>query len=368
MAGIEDDASDDSDDEVLFGNSRQRSLEKLEAVNKLLTIEGHSPITRTLHVGWVEATPKTQKYYISKMEDVVSSVLEVIAPNDAGLLWSALKASPGINDRYNEPRAESSLLSALIESYKQATHSSTRKNILSVIADKLSFNDLQKLIPDLSRRRFTEARRHGIQYGAEALASQIGKKNTILRQRIDPGQVEHFIEFITGQNVIQDLPFGRRTLRLTSGESMEIPNVIRLLIPSRLVDQYLHFCQETGFKPLGKSTLLKVISESCGASVRKCMQGLDNYLAEGTKAFDDLRVIVDKLSQTGMTNEKATQLKESLTEAKQYLKGDYKVECIPCISIQYFLSCVVTSQRSDFPGARVNRMLRCRSLHQVCTE
>ena len=160
MVGIEDDASGDSDDEVLFGNSRQRSSEKLEAVNKLLNIEGHSPITRTLHAGWVEATPKTQKYYISKMEDVVSSVLEVIAPNDAGLLWGALKASPGINDRYNEPKAESSLLSALIESYKQATHSSTRKNILSVIADKLSFHDLQKLIPDLSRRRFTEACRH----------------------------------------------------------------------------------------------------------------------------------------------------------------------------------------------------------------
>ena len=144
--------------------------------------------------------------------------------------------------------------------------------------------------------------------------------------------------------------------------------MIRLLIPSRLVDQYLHFCQETGFKPLGKSTLLKLISESCGASVRKCMQGLDNYLAEGTKAFDDQRAIVDKLSQTGMTNEKATQLKESLTEAKQYLKGDYKVECITCIFIQYFLFCVVTSKRSDFPGARVNRVLSCRSLHQVCTE
>ena len=368
MVGIEDDASDDSDDEVLFDNSRQRNSEKLEAVNKLLSIEGHSLITRTLHVGWVEAAPKTQKYYISKMEDVVSSVLEVIAPNDAGLLWGALKASPGINDRYNEPKAESSLLSTLIESYKQATHSSTRKNILSFIADKLSFHDLQKLIPELSRRRFTEAHCPGIQYGAQALASQIGKNNTILRQQIDPGQVEHFIEFITSQNVIQDLPFGRRTLRLTSGESMEIPNVIRLLISSRLVDQYLRFCQETGVKPLGKSTLLKVISESCGASVRKCMQGLDNYLAEGTKAFDDLRAIVDMLLQTGMTNEKATQLKESLTEAKQYLKGDYKVECITCIFIQYFLFCVVTSKRSDFPGACVNRVLSCRSLHQVGTE
>lgn len=217
---------------------------------------------------------------------------------------------------------------ALVESYKQAIHSSTRTNILSVIADKLSFYDLQKLIPGLSRRCFTVARRHGVQYGAEALATQIGKKNTILRQRIDPSQVEHFIEFITSQNVIQDLPFGRRKLRLTSGEEIDIPNVFRLLIPSRLVDQYLHFCLETGFKPLGKSTLLKVIAESCGASVRKCMQGLDNYLADGTRAFDDLKVIVEKLSQVGLTNEKVTQLKESLTEAKQYLKGDYKVGCI----------------------------------------
>ena len=122
-------------------------------------------------------------------------------------------------------------------------------------------------------------------------------------------------------------------MRLTSGEEINIPNVIRLLIPSRQGDQYLHFCHETGFKPLGKNNLLKVIAESCGASVRKCMQGLDNYLAEGTRAFDDLRVIVDKLSQAGLTNEKVAQLQESLTEAKQYLKGDYKLGCITYIFI-----------------------------------
>ena len=57
------------------------------------------------------------------------------------------------------------------------------------------------------------------------------------------------------------------------------------------------------------------------------MQGLDNYLAEGTRAFDDLRLIVDKLSQASLANEKVTRLQESLTEAKQYLKGDYKVGC-----------------------------------------
>lgn len=76
---------------------------------------------------------------------------------------------------------------------------------------------------------------------------------------------------------------------------------------------------------------MKVIAESCGASVRMCMQRLDNYLAEGTRAFDDLRGIVDKLSQAGLTNEKAAQLQECLTEAKQYVKGDYKVGCITYI-------------------------------------
>lgn len=362
IVGTEDDASDNSDDEVIVSNSRQKISGKLEAINNLLSLAGHGPITRTFHVGWVYATPKTQKYYTSTMNEVVNSVLEIIAPNDAGLLWSDLNASPSINNWYNEPRTESSLLTVLIESYKQATHSSTRKNILSVMADKLSFNDLQKLISGLSRSRFTAARRHGVQSGAEALATHIGKKKMILIQKIDPAQVEHFIEFITRQ----DLPFGTRKLRLTSGEEINILNFIRILILYRPGDQYLHFCHETGFKPLGKSTLLKVIAESCGASVRKCIQGLDNYLAEGTRVFDDLRVIVDKLSQASLTNEKAAQLQESLTEDKQYLKEDYKVECITYIFIlsgQEVFMCVVKANVSDFLGARINRVLNCRSLH-----
>lgn len=54
---------------------------------------------------------------------------------------------------------DSSLLTAIIESYKQAAQGSTRKKILSVMADKLSFKDLEKLIPGLSRYRFTATRR-----------------------------------------------------------------------------------------------------------------------------------------------------------------------------------------------------------------
>lgn len=326
---------DSADETVTFKSLHGK---KLTAINELLCLEGHRPLTRTLQIPWLDASTKTQKFYRSKAEEVVSTVLEVIAPDDAGLLWSALKASQRINNRFNEycTTSDSSLMLALVESYKQASNNNTRKNILSVIADKLSFNDLEKLIPGISRHRFTTARRHGLQYGADALATQIGTTSKAVREKVDPEQVEHFISFITGQNAIQDLPFGLRKLRLTTGEEIEIPNVIRLLIPSRLVDQYLQFCRETGFEPLGKSTLLKIISESCSASVRKCMKGLDNYLAEGTRAIEDLIYVVDKLSQAGMPDKKATDLKNALIESKQYLKGDYKVSFVRIHIYTYF--------------------------------
>jgi hypothetical protein len=325
---VEDRPIIDSDEEVTIQNQK---TEKIETINKLLSLDGHPPIKRTLNARWTDATPKTTKYYVSKMEEIVSTALEIVAPNDAGLLWRALKDSPGINLRYNETTADSSLLYAMVESYNQATHSSTRKNILSVIADKLSFRDLEKLIPGISRHHFTAARRHAAQFGASSLSIQIGSQSTILRQRIDPNQVEHFIEFITSKNIIQDLPFGRRKLRLSSGEEIDIPNVIRLLIPSRLIDQYLRVCQETNFHPLGKRTLFKIISESCGASVRKCLRGLDNFLAEGTKAFDELKAIVDKIPRDQLSDKQATELKEALVDSKQYLKGDYNVRTIiPC--------------------------------------
>ena len=300
----------DSDEEVAIQNQK---TEKIETINKLLSLDGHPPIKRTLNARWTDATPKTTKYYVSKMEEIVSTALEILAPNDASLLWRALKYSPGINLRYNGTTADSSLLYAMVENYNQATHSSTRKNILSVIADKLSFRDLEKLIRGISRYHFTAARRHAAQFGASSLSIQIGSQSNILRQRINPNQVEHFIEFITSHG-----KFGRRKLRLSSGEEIDIPNVIRLLIPSRLIDQYLRFCKETNFNPLGKRTLFKIISESCGASVRKCLRGLDNFLAEGTKAFDELKVIVGKIPRDQLTNKQATELKEALVDSKQY--------------------------------------------------
>ena len=55
------------------------------------------------------------------------------------------------------------------------------------------------------------------------------------------------------------------------------------------------------------------------------MQGLDNYLADGARSFDELLNVVEKLSEVGLDGNTSTRLKETLKNGNQYLKGDYKV-------------------------------------------
>ena len=64
------------------------------------------------------------------------------------------------------------------------------------------------------------------------------------------------------------------------------------------------------------------ILQSCTATIRKSLEGLDYYLAEGGRSFDDLINIVDSLEKD---EDRAQRLRELLLGAKRYLKTDYKV-------------------------------------------
>ena len=61
------------------------------------------------------------------------------------------------------------------------------------------------------------------------------------------------------------------------------------------------------------------------ASVRKSLQGLDYITASGSKAFNELENVTDKLGELGMGMSWAKQQKQQLKLAKRYLKSDYKV-------------------------------------------
>ena len=46
---------------------------------------------------------------------------------------------------------------------------------------------------------------------------------------------------------------------MSTGESIEIPDLVRTIISSRMVKLYQSHCREVGFRPLGKSTLFSIL-------------------------------------------------------------------------------------------------------------
>ena len=52
--------------------------------------------------------------------------------------------------------------------------------------------------------------------------------------RIKPVRLEHFVSF-TSPHVTQDVSFGEKLLKLSTGEIIKTLNVIRTMIPERIV-------------------------------------------------------------------------------------------------------------------------------------
>ncbi|XP_078352229.1 uncharacterized protein LOC144636901 [Oculina patagonica] len=282
---------------------------------------------------WEEATVRTRANHVSKAKSVIVAGLNVIAPGDAGYLWEAVRNSGSVEKELviGEPE-ERKYLVALAESYENASSWETRRQILSIMADLTTFKHIQSYIPGLTEYRFKMARQHSLQYGrgVEVPGAKSPRMKTEKRKQLD-----HFLTYITSPHVIKDIPFGQRYLRLSSGKILETPNVIRTMIPSRLVKQYQTYCVETDFTPFSPATMLRVLS-ACAATTctRKSLQGLDYVAADGAKGFEDLCSMVEQLKEKGgLDRETAKGWEISLKEGKEYLKADYKVHISECCSV-----------------------------------
>ena len=216
--------------------------------------------------------------------------------------------------------ADLALLESLVECYNNATQWDTRRQILSIMVDKVSFKSLQRLIPNLTHYHFKIAKQHLLLHGRGCSVPRPIQK----RMYVSPEMIDHFICFITSQHIVQGLPFGQKHLSLSSGQVLEVPNVIRALIPERIVQQYQEYCKESGITCLSRRSLLRIL-DVCSASVRKSLQGLDYITASGSKAFDELENVADRLGELGMGMSWAKQQRQQLKLAKRYLKSDYKV-------------------------------------------
>ena len=293
---LPDSEEDDGNDES------ENKANASEALNCFLVSTGKEPSPCTLQVPWETTSKKTQAFYVSKVKDVITKTVHTLAPNDTYNLLKATLNSITAGEINDETfRVKTGILMAVVESYNELSDPGERRQVLSIIADILPFKRLQKLIPEVTRHQVTQAKRHKEQFGKGASAPV---SSGLPRERVDSSNVDHFLDFITSGHVIQDLPFGTKNIKMESGETIEILNVIRLVIPRHVVEQYITYCKEQEFEPLSKRTVLRILSTSFPALERKSLQGLDYYIADGGKAFDELLVVTEKLELQGCKEQK----------------------------------------------------------------
>ena len=213
-----------------------------------------SPVRSQCQSDALSMSSRTQRYYRKKAGQAIESVLESIAPGNASWLYqevmqrrTRLQAAVGI--------AEDTLLARLVILYEEAAYWYTRQQILSLFVINYSQTELLALIPGLSKWRIDEARKHAFQ----TKPGQSIDPPRITRCRLDAVKVDHFLDFLSSPSFLQDVAYGTRTLKLESGQSLEIPNMVRTVISSHLVRMYLNFCVESNFEPLKRSTLFNVI-------------------------------------------------------------------------------------------------------------
>ena len=124
------------------------------------------------------------------------------------------------------------------------------------------------MIPGLSKARIDQARNHATETGK----GQPILEKTIYRARIENAKVDHFLDYISRPALLQDVAFGTKTLKLDSGGGVIIPAVVRTLIPSRIIRQYICYCKQEQFQPASERSLYRIL-DVCSASMQKSLQG-----------------------------------------------------------------------------------------------
>lgn len=115
-----------------------------------------------------------------------------------------------INSDSVQLSSDNSYLEALAEAYKNAASWDTRQQVLSIMTGVVSYREISRHIPGLTQYRYIIANLHRLQYGRAAPVPV--HVHHVPRLKIDKGQLDHFLAYITSPHIVQDLPFGEKAL------------------------------------------------------------------------------------------------------------------------------------------------------------
>ena len=155
---------------------------------------------------------------------------------------------------------------ALAAAYRQSEARVTKMQILSIIVDIFPQRKVQDLLPEITKYQLFQAKKHLTSYGRGQPLPAIPK----YRVSVTLPKIDHFIGFISSPHFVQDVAHGTRTLMLSSGERISMPNVVRNMVAARKIKQYVSYCKEITFN---QERELYMVLKYCPAQQKKSTTG-----------------------------------------------------------------------------------------------
>ena len=303
-------------EDISIFNPALHADQALLRANKSLEVLGRCsgewrtrPVTSLMETKFAKVSREEQAYFVRKATESCKIVCSAIAPDDGETLFKAVCNPEG-------PNVESEQ-KPLLEAYRNAPSKETKTQILIIYANKYPTRKLiefHKTCEPITEWKLRKVKLHANNEGPGVPV----EKPIYHRVRLDAVKVTRFLDFINRPYFYQDIAYGTRTIEISSGEKLIMPNVIRTVTRSTMIAQYLELCQEETFEPLSLATLYRIL-EVLEASQRKALKGLDNVTAEGAAAFETLDKVVKELQKASTSPEWIVNI-----EGKKYLKTDYK--------------------------------------------
>ena len=194
-----------------------------------------------------------QFHVVQKASEDCLLVCSAIAPGSGEELFKSMAQSAREETFEGSPPGD---LVVLMTAYKNAKTKNLKKQILSLYAYRYPMSVLQNIhqpYGKLSTWEIRQARSHANLSGPGTIQEVTIKH----RVRLDMSKVDHFVEFTNRPYFYQDVSYGSKILILESGDRIEMPNVVRTVTRSTMIEQYMEYCKENCNEPLSRSTLLK---------------------------------------------------------------------------------------------------------------
>jgi hypothetical protein len=273
---------------------------------------------------FAEESKSDQQNFLSKMAENSIQFVEESYAEQTFLIWSKFKQSNTMEhllSNNNTLQIEVADLkknhSNIFHAYKNAPNSRIRRTLLSLIPENFSYSSIQ-IAFKVTHWQVRNSREHRKEYG---IGSYIVNP-PFHRDSLEMKRVHIFLTFICQSGYLQDVAYGFRNLKINEDVTIVMPDVIRLACHKTIILDYFEMCKNENLMALSESTCYKILN-ACPASFSKCLQGLDNTLAEGLDAFDSIEKLLSHLHKYNVSQDLISSLQAILKSSRIYLEHGY---------------------------------------------